>query len=88
MAEKKDKKDIVSEFGRHAEDSGSMEVQAALYTERIKYLTDHLRTHKKDFSSRNGLSKLLAQRKRSLQYLKNTDEMKYQKIIKMLGLKR
>jgi len=85
---KKNTSDVINEFGRHTQDSGSMEVQVALCTERIKYLTDHLKTHKKDFSSKNGLSKLLAQRKRSLQYLRNTDEMKYQKIIKMLGLKR
>ena len=75
------------QFARDPGDSGSVEVQVALLTERIKYLSGHLREHKKDYSSRRGLFGWLSQRKRLLKYLHRTDYDSYQKLIKDLGLK-
>lgn len=75
-------------FRRHDNDTGSAEVQVALFTARITHLTEHLATHKKDFSSRRGLLKLVARRRKLLDYLKRTDEERYQKVIQSLGLRR
>lgn len=72
----------------HDKDTGSSDVQIALMSARIAHLTSHLSTHRKDFSSRRGLLMLVAQRRRLLDYLKNTDEPRYQKVIKTLGLRR
>lgn len=72
----------------HDKDTGSSDVQIALMSARIAHLTNHLSTHRKDFSSRRGLLMLVAQRRRLLDYLKNTDEPRYQKVIKTLGLRR
>lgn len=75
-------------FQLHEKDTGSADYQVALLTQRIKYLTDHLLTHKKDFSSRRGLLRLVARRRKLLDYLKADSEERYQKIIKELGLRR
>lgn len=72
----------------HDKDTGSSDVQIALMSARILHLTDHLSRHRKDFSSRRGLLMLVAQRRRLLDYLKNTDEPRYQKVLKTLGLRR
>ena len=72
----------------HDKDTGSSDVQVALMSARIAHLTEHLSVHRKDFSSRRGLLMLVAQRRRLLDYLKNTDEPRYQKVIKTLGLRR
>jgi small subunit ribosomal protein S15 len=72
----------------HDKDTGSSDVQIALMSARIAHLTNHLSLHRKDFSSRRGLLMLVAQRRRLLDYLKNTDEPRYQKVIKTLGLRR
>ena len=72
----------------HEKDSGSPEVQVALLTERILYLTDHFKTHKKDHHSRRGMLKMIGQRRRLLDYLKKKDVERYRNLIKQLGLRR
>jgi small subunit ribosomal protein S15 len=89
MATTKEKKSgLISQFQRAANDTGSPQVQIALLTERIAYLTEHMRTHKKDFSSRRGLLKLVSQRAGLLQYLRQTDRPKYLEVIGKLGLRK
>ena len=82
------KKEIIDRFKLHEKDTGSTEVQVALLSNRIQYLTDHFRTHKKDHHSRRGLLKLVGQRRRLLNYLKRTDVSRYKQIIDELGLRR
>jgi small subunit ribosomal protein S15 len=82
------KKELVDQYRTHDGDTGSPEVQIAILTERITYLTDHFKTHDKDHHSRRGLLKLVGQRRRLLKYLRITDEGRYQTIIKSLGLRR
>jgi len=79
---------IVDDFGTHATDTGSPEVQVALFTERINHLTEHLKVHKKDHHSRRGLLMLVGKRRRSLDYLKNQDVERYRSLIAKLGLRR
>ena len=81
------KSEIIKEFSRGENDTGSPEVQIALITNRITYLTEHLKINKKDHSSRLGLLKLVGQRKRLLRYLKSKDFTRYIKLIKTLGLR-
>ena len=81
------KKEIISKFARNEKDTGSTEVQVALLTERINYLTEHLKINKKDHSSRLGLLKLVGQRKRLLRYLKRVDYDGYVKTIQTLGIR-
>jgi len=83
-----DKATIVAEFATGNGDTGSPEVQVALLTARIKYLTSHFKEHKKDHGSRRGLLKLVGQRRRLLKYVKNQDVARYQSLIKRLGLRR
>ena len=83
-----DKQQIVSDYGAKEGDSGSADVQVALLTERIKYLTEHLKVHKKDHSSRRGLIKLVGQRKHLLRYVRNRSEERYFTLIKRLGIRR
>ncbi len=85
-AEKKG--EIIQKFRVHESDTGSPEVQVALLTERISYLTDHFKVHKKDHHSRRGLLKLVGQRRRLLDYLKSKDVERYRRLIKELGLRR
>ena len=82
------KTDIIKEFQRDVGDTGSPEVQVALLTRRIEYLTDHLREHKKDEHSRRGLLKLVGQRRRHLNYLSRHAPQSYDAIISRLGLRR
>ena len=82
------KKDIIESFKIHSHDTGSPEVQIALLSERISYLTEHFKTHKKDHHSRRGLLKLVAQRKRLLNYLKTADKGRYDKVIERLGIRK
>ncbi|MFN3505576.1 MAG: 30S ribosomal protein S15 [Caldimicrobium sp.] len=79
---------IINQFQRHPQDTGSPEVQVALLTARIKQLEEHLKIHKKDFHSRRGLMKLIGQRRALLDYLKRTDFMRYQVLLQKLGLKK
>ena len=83
-----EKEAIVKEFARSEGDTGSPEGQVALLTARIKYLTEHFKTHHKDHASRRGLLKLVGQRRRLLKYMKNQDVARYQATIKALGLRR
>jgi len=82
------KKEIISKFKLHDNDTGSPEVQIALLSNRIKYLTDHFKVHKKDHHSRRGLLKLVGQRRRLLNYLKKTNVERYRVIIKELGIRK
>ncbi len=83
-----DKQSLVEQYQTHEGDTGSPEVQVALLTARITYLTEHFQTHKKDHSSRRGLLKLVGQRRRLLRYLKGNDEGRYRRLIESLGLRR
>jgi len=80
--------EIIEEFGKHESDTGSPEVQVALMTERIAYLTEHLRAHKKDHHSRRGLLMLVGKRRRLLNYLGRQDVERYRSLITDLGLRR
>ena len=81
-------KDTIAEFGKHASDSGSADVQIALLTERINHLTEHLKTHKKDHHSRRGLMMMVGRRRRLLDYVRNRDIEKYRKLLDELDLRR
>ncbi len=82
------KKEIIEKFKLHGSDTGSPEVQIALLSARIQYLTEHFKVHKKDHSSRRGLLKLVGQRRRLLDYLKSQDVERYRSIIKELGIRK
>lgn len=82
------KKEIIEKFKLHDGDTGSPEVQVAILSNRISYLTEHFKVHKKDHHSRRGLLKLVGQRRRLLNYLKRRDVKRYQKLIKELGLRK
>ncbi len=79
---------LIDEYGTHEGDTGSPEVQVAILTERIVNLTDHLKTHKKDFHSRRGLLVMVGQRRRLLDYVKAKDKARYEGLIQRLGLRR
>ena len=83
-----DKKSIVEEFKRDESDTGSPEVQVALFTARIKQLTDHFAEHKHDHHSRQGLVRMVNSRRKMLDYLKNKDVERYRSLISRLGLRR
>ncbi len=82
------KKEIIDDFRVHPTDTGSPEVQIALLSERITYLTEHFKTHKKDHHSRRGLLKLVGQRRQLLNYLKRKNLDRYNSVIERLGLRR
>jgi small subunit ribosomal protein S15 len=82
------KAELIAKFGDSPNDTGKTEVQVALLTERINYLTEHLRSHKKDHHSRRGLLMLVGQRRRLLDYLQRDDLERYRALIKELGLRR
>jgi len=82
------KQEIINEFKKHEGDTGSPEVQIALLSERITYLTEHFRTHHKDHHSRRGLLKIVGQRRRLLDYLKSKDVERYRVVINRLGIRR
>lgn len=83
-----EKAKVIEDFKKHDNDTGSPEVQVALLTERIKYLTEHFKSHKKDFHSRTGLLKLVGKRRNLLNYLKKKDIERYRAIISRLGLRK
>ena len=85
----KDRKtDIICTYKTHEKDTGSPEVQVALLSERINYLTDHFKTHAKDHHSRRGLLRLVGQRRRLLDYLKGKDSERYAELIRRLGIRK
>ena len=81
------KNEIIDSNKLHEKDTGSSEVQVALLSERISYLTEHFKTHKKDHHSRRGLIIMVSQRRKLLKYLKKNDEKRYKAIIKKLGIR-
>ena len=83
-----DKARVLKDFATKEGDTGSPEVQVAILTSRITTLTEHFKTHKKDNHSRRGLLKLVAQRRKLLDYLKGKEEARYQDLIKRLGIRR
>ncbi len=82
------KQALITEYGAKESDTGSPEVQVAILSERIRNLTDHLATHKKDFHSRRGLLVMVGQRRRLLDYLKRANATRYETLIQRLGLRR
>ncbi len=89
MAFSKDRKsEVIGTYKTHNSDTGSPEVQVALLSERINYLTEHFKTHAKDHHSRRGLLKLVGQRRRLLDYLKGKDMERYAELIKRLGIRK
>ena len=82
------KTEIIGNYRIHATDTGSPEVQIAILSERIGYLTDHFKTHKKDHHSRRGLLKMVGRRRRLLDYLKRNDQTRYTEIIGRLGIRK
>ena len=89
MAQQAERKnEIIEKFRTHDKDTGSSEVQIALLSDRISYLTEHFKVHKKDHHSRRGLLKLVGQRRRLLQHLKQKDIAKYRTLIQELGIRK
>jgi small subunit ribosomal protein S15 len=84
---KEQMEEVVKTFGRNAEDTGSSEVQIAALTGKIAILTEHMKENHKDYASRLGLLKMVAQRRKLLRYLRSQDEQKYKEVIQKLGLK-
>jgi small subunit ribosomal protein S15 len=82
------KQQLIQQFRKHDADSGSPEVQIALLSERITYLTEHFKTHAKDHHSRRGLLKLVSRRRRLLDYVRSQDVERYRKIITDLGIRK
>lgn len=82
------KTELIGQFRNHDSDTGSPEVQIAILSERITYLTEHFKTHKKDHHSRRGLLKLVSQRRRLLDYVRSQDVERYRKIISELGIRK
>jgi small subunit ribosomal protein S15 len=82
------KKSLIDDFRVHVTDTGSPDVQVALLTERINHVTEHLKVHRKDFSSRRGLLMLVGQRAQLLKYLQRTDKPRYMALIKRLGIRK
>jgi len=85
---KQQKTDLISQYRTHNDDTGSPEVQIALLSNRITYLTEHFKSHAKDHHSRRGLLKLVGRRRRLLDYLKKTDQDRYRSIIDKLGIRK
>ncbi|MGF1514610.1 MAG: 30S ribosomal protein S15 [Elainellaceae cyanobacterium] len=81
------KQELINEYQIHETDTGSADVQVAMLTERINLLSAHLKTNKKDFSSRRGLLKMIGQRKRLLSYIIKQDQQRYRDLIKRLGIR-
>ena len=86
--EKSKKAELIKQFATTEGDTGSPEVQVAILSERIKNLTEHMKSHKKDFISRRGLTMMVGQRRRVLDYVKNQNVARYETLIKRLGLRK
>jgi small subunit ribosomal protein S15 len=82
------KQEVINEYATGAGDTGSPEVQVAILSERIRNLTEHLKTHRKDFHSRRGLLMMVGQRRRLLDYLKKKETGRYEQLVERLGLRR
>lgn len=82
------KQEVIQEFATADKDTGSPEVQVAILSERIRNLTEHLKTHRKDFHSRRGLLMMVGQRRRLLDYLKRKETSRYEQLVERLGLRR
>ena len=82
------KQNVITKFRLHEKDTGSPEVQIALLSQRIDYLTEHFKVHKKDHHSRRGLLQLVSQRRRLLNYLKDSDIERYRKVVSSLNLRK
>ncbi|MBM4356172.1 MAG: 30S ribosomal protein S15 [Deltaproteobacteria bacterium] len=82
------KQEVIGKYKTHETDTGSPEVQAAILSERISALTEHLKIHKKDHDSRRGLLSLVGRRRRLLEYLKSADIQRYRTVIKQLGIRK
>jgi small subunit ribosomal protein S15 len=87
MITKEEKEEVIKKFQRHEGDTGSPEVQIALLTLRIENLTEHLKSFNKDYASRRGLFKLVGERRKLLNYLKETDKARYAQLVKELNLR-
>jgi small subunit ribosomal protein S15 len=87
MIRKEKKQEVITEYRTHETDTGSPEVQVAVLTERVRELTEHLKTHPKDFHSRRGLLKMVGSRRKLLRYLKEKDFNRYRNLIERLGLR-
>ncbi len=85
---KEEKEGLITEYRRHDTDTGSPEVQIAVLTNRITYLTEHFKTHKKDHHSRRGLLQLVGRRRRLLDYLRGIDHERYRVVIERLGIRK
>lgn len=88
MLSSEKRKAVINDYRLHEKDTGSPEVQIALLSARIEYLTEHFKTHKKDHHSRRGLLKLVGQRRRLLNYIKENDVERYRSVIKRLNLRK
>ena len=88
MLSKDRKTEVIGSYKSHDSDTGSPEVQVAILSERITYLTDHFKTHGKDHHSRRGLLKMVGQRRRLLDYVKRKDSSRYLELIKRLGIRK
>jgi small subunit ribosomal protein S15 len=88
MITKEEKQQLVNKFGNNPDDTGTPEVQIAIFSKRIERLTDHLKEHPKDFSTRHGLLKLVGKRRRLLNYLQSDDIERYRSVISELGLRK
>ena len=88
MLTKERKDELIKEFGSREGDTGSSEVQVAILTDRIKYLTEHLKVHKHDYHTRRGLLMLVGQRRRHLRYINHRDVNRYREVIARLGLRK
>jgi small subunit ribosomal protein S15 len=88
LTTKEQKTTLISEYRTHESDTGSPEVQIALLSNRINYLTEHFKSHAKDHHSRRGLLKLVGRRRRLLDYLKQTDQERYRTVIDRLGIRK
>jgi small subunit ribosomal protein S15 len=86
--DKAQKQNIINDYRLHDGDTGSPEVQIALLSKRISYLTEHFKTHKNDHHSRRGLLKLVSQRRKLLSYLKLSDKERYENVIQRLGIRK
>lgn len=87
MITKEQKAELIKQYGKNEQDSGSAEVQVAILTARIKELTEHMKSHKKDFHTRRGLLMLVGKRRRLLSYIKKNDIENYRNLIKSLGIR-
>jgi small subunit ribosomal protein S15 len=88
MISKEEKQELIERFGKTATDTGTPEVQIAIFSKRIAELTEHLKTHQKDHSTRRGLLKMVGKRRRLLNYLMERDIERYRAVIKELGIRK